>query len=117
MDRTEQTVRYMLAALEAPLYDVGVLSSRGMLSGLDQIPASAVLDKLRLLKFRNARGSHIYIRPSGEHFRTPGELARELSSDEFRLYELIWKRTIASQMIDAVGQSVSVRLSGTSSTG
>ena len=67
MDRTEQTVRRMLAAIEAPLYDVGVLSSRGMLPGLDQIPASAMLEKLRLLKFRNARGSHIYLRPSGEH--------------------------------------------------
>lgn len=55
------------SAVEAPLYDVGVLSSRGMLPGLDAIPASAVLDKLRLLKFRNARGSHIYLRPSGEH--------------------------------------------------
>ncbi len=67
MDRTEQTVRQMLSAIEAPLYDVGVLSSRGMLPGLDAIPASAVLDKLQLLKFRNARGSHIYLRPSGEH--------------------------------------------------
>ena len=67
MDRTEQTVRHMLTAVEAPLYDVGVLNSRGMLPGLDAIPASAVLDKLRLLKFRNARGSHIYLRPSSEH--------------------------------------------------
>ena len=67
MDRTEQTVSHMLAAIEAPLYDVGVLSSRGMQPGLDAIPASAVLEKLRLLKFRNARGSHIYLRPSGEH--------------------------------------------------
>ena len=45
MDRTEQTVSHMLAAIEAPLYDVGVLSSRGMLPGLDAIPASAVLEK------------------------------------------------------------------------
>ena len=67
MDRTEQTIRQMLAVIEAPLYDVGVLSSRGMLPGLDQLPASAVIEKLRLLKFRNARGSHIYLRPSGEH--------------------------------------------------
>lgn len=67
-------------------------------------------------KVKNAQEAHEAIRPSGEHFRTPGELARELPSDQFRLYELIWKRTIASQMIDAVGQSVSVRLSGTSST-
>ncbi len=68
-------------------------------------------------KIKNAQEAHEAIRPSGDHFRTPGELANELRGDEFRLYELIWKRTIASQMTDAVGQSVSVRLSGTSSTG
>ena len=67
MDRTETTVRNMLRAIEAPLYDVGVLSDRGMLPGLDGIPAVAVLEKLSLLKYRNLRGSHIYIRPSGEH--------------------------------------------------
>src|SRR5271169_3239468 len=67
MNRTELTVLKMLAAIEAPLYDVGVLSDRGMLPGLDGISAEAVLAKLSLLKYRNARGSHIYIRPSGEH--------------------------------------------------
>ena len=67
MDRTEATVRNMLSAIEAPLYDVGVLSERGMLPGLDGIPASAVLERLSLLKYRNVRGSHIYIRPSREH--------------------------------------------------
>ncbi len=67
MDRTESIVRNMLGAIEAPLYDVGVLSDRGMLPGLDGIAASAVLERLPLLKYRNARGSHIYIRPSGEH--------------------------------------------------
>jgi hypothetical protein len=65
MNLTELTTRKMLA--EAPLYDVGVLSDRGMLPGLDGISAEAVLAKLPLLKYRNARGSHIYIRPSGEH--------------------------------------------------
>ena len=67
MDRTESTVRNMLAAIEAPLYDVGVLSDRGMLPGLDGIPGDAVIGRLSLLKYRNVRGSHIYIRPSGEH--------------------------------------------------
>jgi hypothetical protein len=67
MDKTESTVRNMLTAIEAPLYDVGILSERGMLPGLDSIPAAAVLDRLSLLKYRNARGSHIYVRPSGEH--------------------------------------------------
>ena len=46
-------------------------------------------------------------------FRTPGEVANELSTEEFRLYELIWRRTIASQMTDAVGNSVSVRIRAT----
>ena len=67
MDRVEITVRKMLTAIEAPLYDIGVLSHRGMLPGLDSIPAEEVLKRLSLLKYRNARGSHIYIRPSGEH--------------------------------------------------
>ncbi len=68
-------------------------------------------------KVKNAQEAHEAIRPSGDSFRTPGSLAGELSQDEFRLYELIWKRTVASQMADAVGQSVSLRLAGTSSTG
>ena len=67
MDRTEITVRNMLAAVEAPLYDIGVLSDRGMLPGLDRIAAATVLARLALLKYHNGRGSHIYIRPSGEH--------------------------------------------------
>jgi hypothetical protein len=48
----------MLTAIEAPLYDVRVLGDRGMLPGLDGIPAAAVLDRLALLKYRNAHGSH-----------------------------------------------------------
>jgi len=68
-------------------------------------------------KVKNAQEAHEAIRPSGDSFRTPGQLASQLSSDEFRLYELIWKRTVASQMADAVGTSLSVRLAGTSSTG
>src|SRR5258708_22089708 len=66
MERDEVTVRNMLAAIEAPLYDIGVLSERGMLPGLDNIPGAAVLERLPLLNYRNAHGSHIYIRPSGE---------------------------------------------------
>src|SRR5271170_8001385 len=67
MDRTESIVRNLLTAIEAPLYDVGVLSDRGMLPGLDSISAAAVLDRLSLFKYRNTHGSHIYIQPSGEH--------------------------------------------------
>ena len=79
MDKTESTVRNMLTAIEAPLYDIGVLSDRGMLPGLDGIPAAAVLDRLSLLKYRNVRGSHIYIRPSGEHRFTALDDLNEVS--------------------------------------
>src|SRR3712207_7676612 len=56
------------------------------------------------------------IRPAGDSFRTPGQLSGQLARDEFRLYELIWQRTVASQMADAVGQTVSIRLAGRSAT-
>jgi DNA topoisomerase-1 len=68
-------------------------------------------------KVKNAQEAHEAIRPAGDTFRTPGAVAKELSSDEFRLYELIWQRTLASQMADAVGTTVSIRLSGTSVAG
>ncbi|HLL64699.1 MAG TPA: type I DNA topoisomerase [Micromonosporaceae bacterium] len=61
-------------------------------------------------KVKNAQEAHEAIRPAGDMFRTPGEVAKELSVEEFKLYELIWRRTIASQMTDAVGMSVSIRI-------
>jgi DNA topoisomerase I len=66
-------------------------------------------------KVKNAQEAHEAIRPAGDRFRTPAQTG--LSRDEFRLYELIWKRTVASQMKDATGESVSVRIIGTSSDG
>lgn len=66
-------------------------------------------------KVKNAQEAHEAIRPSGDRFRTPAETG--LSGDQFRLYELIWKRTVASQMKDAVGNSVTVKIAGTSSDG
>jgi len=66
-------------------------------------------------KVRSAQEAHEAIRPAGDRFRTPAQTG--LSGDEFRLYELIWKRTVASQMKDATGESVSVRITGTSSAG
>jgi DNA topoisomerase-1 len=67
-------------------------------------------------KVKNAQEAHEAIRPAGDTFRTPQQVGREISSDELALYELIWIRTIASQMADAKGQTVSVRIAGTSST-
>jgi DNA topoisomerase-1 len=71
-----------------------------------------VPDKPRLYasKSKGAQEAHEAIRPAGDHFRTPAQVARELSGDQFRLYELIWKRTVASQMADARGSTASVRL-------
>lgn len=63
-------------------------------------------------KVKGAQEAHEAIRPAGEVFRTPDELATELSGDEAKLYELIWKRTVASQMKDARGESVSIRIGG-----
>jgi DNA topoisomerase-1 len=67
-------------------------------------------------KAKGAQEAHEAIRPAGDNFRTPGQLAPQLARDEFRLYELIWQRTVASQMADAVGQTVSIRLAGRSAT-
>lgn len=53
-------------------------------------------------KVKNAQEAHEAIRPAGDQFRTPDSLRGQLRSDEFRLYELIWQRTVASQMTDAV---------------
>lgn len=66
-------------------------------------------------KVKNAQEAHEAIRPAGDSFRTPAQTG--LTGDQFRLYELIWMRTVASQMKDAVGQTVSVRIGGTAATG
>ncbi len=68
-------------------------------------------------KVKNAQEAHEAIRPSGDSFRTPGEVAPELSGDELGLYDLIWKRTVASQMSDARGFTVTVRLGATAADG
>ncbi|WP_193670046.1 type I DNA topoisomerase [Nocardioides salarius] len=66
-------------------------------------------------KVKNAQEAHEAIRPAGESFRTPAQTG--LKGEQFRLYELIWMRTVASQMKDAVGQSVTIRLGGAASGG
>src|SRR6202007_384510 len=67
-------------------------------------------------KVKNAQEAHEAIRPSGEAFATPGQLHAVLDNDEFRLYEMIWQRTVASQMADARGTTLSLRISGTAAT-
>jgi len=68
-------------------------------------------------KVKNAQEAHEAIRPAGDTFRTPQQVAGELSRDEFALYDLIWKRTLASQMADARGLTVSLRLGATAANG
>jgi len=63
----------------------------------------------------NAQEAHEAIRPAGDTFRTPDDLKRDLSRDEHGLYDLVWKRTLASQMEDARGQTVSLRIGAISS--
>src|SRR5499427_7707897 len=85
------------------------------LYGAEYVPDSP---RVYTSKVKNAQEAHEAIRPAGDRFRTPPQAARAgLSGDELRLYELIWKRTVASQMKDATGESVSVRVSGRSSAG
>jgi DNA topoisomerase-1 len=61
-------------------------------------------------KVKNAQEAHEAIRPAGDQFRTPDEVAGQLNASELRLYEMIWQRTVASQMTDARGESVQARL-------
>jgi DNA topoisomerase I len=68
-------------------------------------------------KVKNAQEAHEAIRPAGDVFRTPGEVQRELSADEFALYDLIWKRTLASQMADARVATTTVTIGGLSTDG
>jgi len=80
------------------------------LYGADYVPSSP---RIYATKDKGAQEAHEAIRPAGDSFRTPAQVAGELRGDEFALYELIWKRTIASQMADAVGSTATVRLGAT----
>ncbi|MGW0735367.1 type I DNA topoisomerase [Streptomyces sp. NPDC002851] len=97
------------------LSDTAVAAARAQVT---QLYGSGYLpDKPRTYagKVKNAQEAHEAIRPSGDRFRTPAETG--LTGDQFRLYELIWKRTVASQMKDATGNSVTVKIGGTASDG
>jgi DNA topoisomerase-1 len=78
-----------------------------------------VPDKPRVYasKSKNAQEAHEAIRPSGDTFRTPSELQGVLRGNDFKLYDLIWKRTVASQMADAKGSTASVGITATVSSG
>ncbi|MFJ7989662.1 type I DNA topoisomerase [Streptomyces sp. NPDC096351] len=97
------------------LSDTAVAAARAQVTqlyGADYLP-----EKPRVYagKVKNAQEAHEAIRPSGDRFRTPAETG--LNGDQFRLYELIWKRTVASQMKDATGNSVTVKIGGRAADG
>ncbi|KAB7746510.1 type I DNA topoisomerase [Nostocoides sp. F2B08] len=80
------------------------------LYGADYVPDAP---RRYATKNKGAQEAHEAIRPAGDSFRTPAQVAGELRGDEFALYELIWKRTVASQMADAVGSTATVKLGAT----
>ena len=82
------------------------------LYGADYLPDSP---RVYASKVKNAQEAHEAIRPAGDSFKTPAQTG--LTGEQFRLYELIWMRTVASQMKDAVGQTVTIRLGGAATTG
>ncbi|MEU8649275.1 type I DNA topoisomerase [Streptomyces sp. NPDC048737] len=97
------------------LSDTAVNAARAQVTqlyGADYLPAQP---RTYAGKVKNAQEAHEAIRPSGDRFRTPAETG--LTGDQFKLYELIWKRTVASQMKDATGNSVSVKIGGTAADG
>ncbi|MFF4270155.1 type I DNA topoisomerase [Streptomyces sp. NPDC001536] len=97
------------------LSDTAVAAARAQVTqlyGADYLPSAP---RTYAGKVKNAQEAHEAIRPSGDRFRTPAETG--LTGDQFKLYELIWKRTVASQMKDAVGNSVTVKIAGTAADG
>jgi DNA topoisomerase-1 len=99
------------------LSDTAVAAARAVVAerfGSEYLPQSP---RRYRSKVKGAQEAHEAIRPAGDGFRGPESVAGNLGADEARLYELIWKRTVASQMADAVGESVQVRLGAQSASG
>ncbi|MGV9347267.1 type I DNA topoisomerase [Streptomyces spiralis] len=97
------------------LSDTAIAAARAQVTqlyGADYLPPQP---RTYAGKVKNAQEAHEAIRPSGDRFRTPAETG--LTGDQFKLYELIWKRTVASQMKDATGNSVTVKIGGTAADG
>jgi DNA topoisomerase-1 len=99
------------------LSETAVAAARSQIArlfGPDHVP---VAPRSYTKRSKNAQEAHEAIRPAGDTFRTPDELASELRGADLTLYRLIWQRTLASQMPDATGRTVSVRLAATTAAG
>ena len=97
----------------------GAAVQAARLEATERYGATSVPDQARTYgkKVANAQEAHEAIRPAGDRFRRPEEVRGEVQPGEARLYELIWRRTVASQMIDATGETVTVRLGATAPSG
>ena len=98
------------------LSDQAVKAARNQakeLYGEDFVPGKP---RIYSSKSKNAQEAHEAVRPAGDSFRTPSQVRSQLSVDEYKLYELIWKRTVASQMQDAKGSTATVRLGAAASS-
>jgi len=94
------------------LSDTAISAARAVVRerfGADHLPDAP---RTYVNKVRNAQEAHEAIRPAGDRFRHPDDVAGELSRTEARVYEMIWQRTVASQMTDAVGETVRITLTG-----
>ena len=105
--RTDSTT-LAASAIEAARKQIGEMY------GSEYVPAKPRTYKR---KVKNAQEAHEAIRPTGDRFRTPEEVASSLNLDEAKIYELVWKRTLASQMADAKGMRVQLRVKGKSGAG
>lgn len=94
------------------LAQVAIDDARRLVSeeyGKDYLPAEP---RLHRSKVKNAQEAHEGIRPAGHPFELPGALRNELNADEFKIFDMIWKRTIASQMADARGRRITITIEG-----
>jgi DNA topoisomerase-1 len=92
------------------LSETAILAARSQITDLYGPKYLSSKPRTYTKKVRNAQEAHEAIRPAGDRFKTPTNVASELENDQARLYELIWKRTVASQMADATGETLQVRL-------
>jgi DNA topoisomerase-1 len=99
------------------LSDTAIAAARTQIASLygkEYLPAGP---RTYANKVKNAQEAHEAIRPAGDDWKLPEEVTREVDPDQAKVYELVWKRTVASQMQDARGESVSVRFGARSKDG
>ena len=99
------------------LSDTALQAARTMISeryGKDFLPDAP---RHYATKSKNAQEAHEAIRPAGDAFRPPSEVAQEVPQSEARAYELIWQRVVASQMTDCTGETVTLKLGATARDG